>query len=79
MRFHRHEVPSAGTREGAACRNAPNTTSGSICPITWREATGAGFAAFRMQPSGADTVSGARLPALFGTREATTQPSPNAV
>ena len=40
---------------------------------------GLGFSALRMQPSGADTVSGASEPALLGMREATTQPSPNTV
>jgi hypothetical protein len=47
--------------------------------MTWREATGAGFSAFRMQPSGAETVSGRSEPALFGMRAATMQPRPNTV
>ena len=72
-------MPSAGTRSGIAWRRQPNTTSGSIWPMTWREATGAGFGALRIEPSGADTVSGASEPALFGMRAATMQPRPNTV
>ena len=60
-------------------RRQPNTTSGSICPMMWRLHTGAGFGALRMQPVGADTVSGPSEPALFGIWLATTQPSPNTV
>ena len=77
--FHRHDVPSAGTRSGMIWRRQPNTTSGSIWPMTWREATALGFGAFRMQPSGAETVSGSSEPALFGMCVATTQPRPNTV
>ena len=45
-------MPSAGTRSGTAWRRQPNITSGSIWPMTWREATGAGFGAFRMRALG---------------------------
>ena len=79
MMFHRHEVPSAGTRSGMAWARQPNTTSGSIWPVTWRMHTAAGLRALRMQPSGADTVSGASEPALLGMRLATMQPRPNTV
>ena len=79
MMFHRHEVPSAGTRSGIAWARQPNTTSGSIWPMMWRMQTAAGLAALRMQPSGADTVSGASEPALLGMRAATMQPRPNTV
>ena len=47
--------------------------------MIWRDDTGAGFNALRIAPLGADTVSGASEPALFGICEATTQPSPNTV
>ena len=52
LRFHRQEVPSAGTRSGIAWRRQPNTTSGSIWPMTWRDATGAGFGALRIAALG---------------------------
>jgi hypothetical protein len=57
----------------------PNTTSGSIWPVTWRMQTAAGLRALRMQPSGADTVSGSSEPALLGMLLATMQPRPNTV
>ena len=35
-------MPSAGTRSGMIWRRQPNTTSGSIWPMTWRAVTGEG-------------------------------------
>ena len=72
-------MPSAGTRSGMAWRSAPNTTSGSIWPMMWREATGFGFSALTMVFSGADTVSGASEPALFGMSLPTMQARPKTV
>ena len=66
-KLHRHPAPSAGTPPGTVPSSAPSTTSGSMCPITWRSATGASRGALTMDPSGAVTAKGARLPALFGT------------
>ena len=79
LRFQRQDVPSAGTRSGIAWRRHPKTTSGSICPITWRDRTGAGGCAFNMQSLGALTVRGPSEPALFGMRAATMQPRPKTV
>ena len=77
--FHRHDVPSAGTRSGTTWRRQPKVTSGSIWPMTWREATALGLGAFRIVSAGADTVSGSSEPALLGMCVATTQPRPNTV
>ena len=66
MRFHRHEVPSAGTRSGMIWRRQPNTTSGSIWPMTWRMHDRRGLRRIEDAALGADTVSGPSEPALFG-------------
>lgn len=79
MMFQMQEVPSAGTRSGIAWRRQPKAMSGNICPATCRAATGAGFNAFSRLPGGAETVSGASDPALFGMPAATTQPRPKTV
>ena len=77
--FHRHDVPSAGTRSGITWRRQPNTMSGSIWPSTWRDFTAAGFWAFRIVSGGAHTVRGSSDPALLGIWLDTTQPRPNTV
>jgi hypothetical protein len=43
------------------------TADGRKWPTRWRPATADGYWAFRMQPSGATTLTGRKLPALFGT------------
>ena len=73
-----HDAPSAGTPPGSACARQPKITSGSICPTTWRTATGAGCAAFRIEPSGARMRIVASDPSLFGTAGATMHFTPNA-
>ncbi len=45
-------------------------------PMMWRSATGAGWTAFRMQPSGAVTSNGASEAALFGISGAMAHFSP---
>src|ERR1700730_6967677 len=60
-RFHRHEVPSAGTPPPSAWCRQPNITSGNICPVTWRGVT-------RITDS---------EPSLFGTLGATMHFTPN--
>ncbi len=74
---HRHAVPSAGTRPGRALCRQPNITSGSVWPIMWRIATGAGSWALTMQPAGATTRIGSSEPALFGISGPTMQRMPN--
>ena len=74
--FHRHEVPSAGTRSGMTWPRHPSTTSGSIWPMTWRPVTAHGCGALRIVPTGAVTRTGASEPALFGMREPMTQRTP---
>ena len=76
-RFHRQDVPSAGTLSGIAWCRQPNITSGSIWPVTWRAATGEGCLAFRMQPSGAVTRITDSEPSLLGTLGATMHFTPN--
>src|SRR5262249_9532103 len=78
-RFHRHDVPSAGTPPPSAWRRQPNTTWGSIWPVTWRAATGDGGLALRIVPSGALTRITDSEPALFGTLGATMHFTPNEV
>src|SRR5258708_23983955 len=78
-RFHRHEVPSAGTPPGRAWIRQPNITSGSLWPIVERAATGAGCLAFRMQPSGAVVRMVASDAALLGTLGATMHLMPKLV
>src|SRR5215212_9215671 len=51
-RFHKHDAPSAGTPPFSAWWRQPNITSGSIWPVTWRAATGAGFRALRIEFGG---------------------------
>src|SRR5262249_19570005 len=70
-RFQRHDVPSAGTRLGTAWSKQPKTMSGTIWPVICRAATGAGFCAFRMQFSGAETRTSDSVPSLFGRCGAT--------
>ena len=72
-------MPSAGTAPSIAWARHPNTTSGSIWPVTWRTATGAGYSALRIVPGGAVTRIGTSDPALLGTRGATMQRTPNEV
>ena len=72
-------APSAGTRSGIAWCRQPNTRSGSMWPMTWRAATGQGRGTLRMEPSGADTVSGASEPALLGMSLATMHLRPKLV
>src|SRR6516165_7841641 len=70
-RFHRHELPSAGTLSGIAWCRQPNITSGSSWPVTWRVATGAGHLTLRMQSSGAEMRMTESEPSLLGTFGAT--------
>ena len=44
---------------------------GRKCPITWRDATGAGCSQLRIEPSGAVTCTGRNAPSLCGTSGAT--------
>src|SRR5260370_22777656 len=74
--FHRHDVPSAGTRSGTTWRRQPKVTSGSIWPMTWREATALGLCALRIVSAAPDTVSGSSASPLFGICVAPTQPPP---
>src|SRR5882757_11385883 len=76
-RFHRHDVPSAGTLPPSAWCRQPNITSGSIWPVTWRAATGAGFWALRIESTGAVTRITDSEPSLFGTLGATMHFTPN--
>src|SRR3954452_21017883 len=76
---HSADAPSAGAPLVSAWRRQPNTTSGSMWPITWRMATAQGRGAFKIEPSGALTVIGASEPALFGMPGATRHFTPNAV
>ncbi len=78
-RFHSDEVPSAGTRSGTAWARQPNTASGSICPMTWRTLTAAGWGALRMHPSGAVTRTTSREPVLLGMAGPTMHRTPNEV
>jgi hypothetical protein len=39
---------------------------GTYIPTTWRALTGAGYWQLRIEPSGAWTLMGARLPVLLG-------------
>src|SRR5215470_8476038 len=78
-RFHRPDVPSAGTPSGSAWIRQPNTTSGSRWPITERAATGAGCLAFSTQPSGAVVRTVASEPQLLGTLGATMHLMPKLV
>src|SRR6185437_9900546 len=66
-RFHRQDVPSAGTWPLSAPCRQPIMRSGSIWPVMWRVATGSGCLAFRMQFSGALTVITDNEPSLLGT------------
>ena len=59
--------PGAITRFGSACASAPMTAEGRKWPTRWRPATAAGKRAFRIEPSGAITRTGRKLPSLFGT------------
>ena len=77
--IHSAEAPSAGAPFASAWCRQPNTTSGSMCPITCRIATAQGRGAFRIDPSGALTVIGASEPALLGTAGATRHLTPNDV
>src|SRR4029450_3140546 len=70
-RFHRHDVPSAGTPPPSAWCRQPNITSGNIWPVTWRAATGAGFCALRIESLGAVTRITDSEPSLLGTLGAT--------
>ena len=76
-RFHRHDVPSAGTWPPSAWCRQPNITSGSIWPVTWRAATGAGFRALRIEFGGAVTRITDSEPSLLGTLGATMHFTPN--
>ena len=51
--------------------SAPKMMPGRKCPITWREATGAGCSQLRIEPSGAVTCTGRNAPSLCGTSGAT--------
>jgi hypothetical protein len=59
-------APSAISRSGIALASAPKMRLGRKWPIRWRAPTGAGNVAFRMQPSGAVTWTGRKLPSLCG-------------
>ena len=65
-KFQRAPAPSAGTTSGSASAMAPRHRSVTKCPITWRTATGSGWRALRMQPSGALTEKAAREAWLDG-------------
>src|SRR5262249_27340058 len=73
------KICGTGTPPGITWCRQPNTTSGSICPTVWRDATGHGRFTLSTQPSGAPTLIGASEPALFGTSGATRHLTPNAV
>ena len=59
--------PGAMTRSGSAWASAPMTAEGRKWPTRWRPATAAGNRAFRIEPSGAVTWTGRKLPSLLGT------------
>lgn len=65
-KVHKHPSPSAGTKPGTIWLNALTTTSGTKCPTIWCNATGEGWTAFTVVPSGAVTSTGARDAALLG-------------
>ena len=60
-------APSASTRPGMIPARAPNTAWGRKWPTMCRAATAAGHRGLRIEPSGAVTSSGWKLPSLWGT------------
>ena len=61
------EPTPATTRSGSASASAERTSAGRKCPVSARAPPAAGWRELRMEPSGAVTASGAKLPSLFGT------------
>src|SRR5262249_15312529 len=71
-------APLAGTVSGMICARQPNTTSGSIWPITWRAATGAGHCTLTIDPTGPLVSITFSEPALLGTSGASAARMANA-
>ena len=67
FRHQRGDPLAAITRSGTASPRAPKRTSGRKCPMTARAPTETGNLALRIDPSGALTFIGRKLPSLFGT------------
>src|SRR5690606_8674 len=74
LRFARKYVNTSGVaplpamiRSGMACASAPNTISGRLWQTIVRPHVGAGGWQFSSDPSRARTVTGRKLPSLFGT------------
>ena len=76
---HMLPAPSAGTLPSSGWSKQPNTSSGSIWPMTWRAVTARGRSGWTIESSGQETVTTSSEPALFGMPGATTHFTPNEV
>src|SRR3954469_20108391 len=64
---HTAPEPSAIDWSGLICDSAFSSAFGRNMPTTWRAVHGCGETALTMEPTGASTLIGSRLPWLFGS------------